>query len=64
MAVPKKKTTKAKRDQRRAHWKVTLPEIAKCPSCGAIVRPYHVCTACGQYKGKQILKQKEEASNT
>jgi len=62
MAAPKKKTTKAKRDQRRAHWKVTLPEISKCPSCSAFVRPYHVCTACGKYKGRQVLTLKDEAA--
>jgi len=59
MSVPKKKTTKSKRDQRRAHWKATLPEISVCPSCGAAVRPYHVCTACGKYQGRQVLKVKE-----
>ncbi len=60
MATQKKKRTKSKRDQRRAHWKVTLPEISTCPSCGATVQPYHICQACGQYKGRQVLALKEE----
>lgn len=29
MAVPKKKTSKSKRDQRRAHWKRTAAEQAQ-----------------------------------
>lgn len=57
MATQKKKRTRMKRDQRRAHWKVEIPEVTSCPSCGAAVQPYHVCTACGQYKGRQVLKQ-------
>ncbi len=63
MAVPKKKTTKAKRDQRRAHWKVTMPEVSTCPNCQAEVRPHHVCTACGEYQGRQILKKQQEVVN-
>jgi large subunit ribosomal protein L32 len=63
MAVPKKKTTKAKRDQRRAHWKVTMPEISICPNCQVEVRPYHVCTACGMYQGRQILKKQPVVTN-
>lgn len=63
MAVPKKKTTKAKRDQRRAHWKVTVSEVSKCPSCGAFVRPYHVCVECGKYKGRQVLALKDKTAS-
>ena len=33
MAVPKRKTSKARRDQRRAHWKLTVPGIVECPQC-------------------------------
>ena len=55
MATQKKKRTRMKRDQRRAHWKVEIPEVTSCPSCGVAVQPYHVCTACGQYKGRQVL---------
>ncbi|MDD5456880.1 MAG: 50S ribosomal protein L32 [Candidatus Margulisbacteria bacterium] len=63
MSTQKKKRTQAKRDQRRAHWKVSLPEITACPNCGALVQPYHVCSACGQYKGKQIIQLKEESKS-
>ncbi|MBQ4611493.1 MAG: 50S ribosomal protein L32, partial [Clostridia bacterium] len=31
MAVPKRKTSKARRDQRRANWKLTVPGIVECP---------------------------------
>ena len=32
MAVPKRKTSKARRDKRRnSHWKLSLPGMTKCP---------------------------------
>ena len=51
MAVPKRKTSKARRDQRRAHWKLSVPAIVECP----------VCKHCGYYDGEQIIKMDEEA---
>lgn len=61
MATQKKKRTQRKRDQRRAHWKVVVPEISSCPNCGEAVAPYHLCHACGQYKGRQVLELAQEA---
>lgn len=59
MAVPKKKTTKSKRNQRRAsNWKIILPEITTCPNCNEPVKPYHICQACGFYKEKKFLEIK------
>ena len=33
MAVPKRKVSKARRDKRRANWKLTIPGMVKCPQC-------------------------------
>ena len=30
MAVPKRKTSKARRDKRRANWKLTVPTLVEC----------------------------------
>ena len=32
MAVPKNKVSKARRDKRRANWKLTAPNLVECPS--------------------------------
>lgn len=56
MAVPKNKVSKARRDKRRANWKLTAPNLVECPQCHALKLPHRVCPSCGQYKGKEIIK--------
>lgn len=59
MAVPKRKTSKARRDTRRnSHWKLEAPGIVACPNCGAYRLPHRVCKACGHYKGRKVLDVK------
>lgn len=31
------------------------PKLAKCTQCGASVLGHTACTACGYYKGRQVL---------
>ncbi len=60
MAVPKGKVSKARRDKRRSsNWKLTAPEITKCPKCGEPVLAHRVCKNCGCYAGKVILVKDE-----
>ncbi|MCF8144389.1 MAG: 50S ribosomal protein L32 [Deltaproteobacteria bacterium] len=59
MAVPKKKKSKSKRDTRRAHDAIQLPNTGTCPQCHEPVLPHHVCPECGTYRGKTIIKIKE-----
>ena len=34
---PKNKSSKARRDKRRANWKMTVPGLVKCSKCGALM---------------------------
>ena len=55
MAVPKRKTSKARRDKRRNNlWKLDAPTLVKC-SCGAYKRPHRLCPACGRYNGREVI---------
>ena len=57
MAVPKRKTSKARRDKRRSSvWKLDIPGMTKCPKCGKYNLSHRVCKACGTYAGKEIVK--------
>ncbi|NJB68984.1 large subunit ribosomal protein L32 [Desulfobaculum xiamenense] len=58
MAVPKKKTSKSKRNMRRAHDHVSVPNVIFC-ECGEPTLPHRACSKCGNYKGKQMLFKDE-----
>jgi large subunit ribosomal protein L32 len=66
VAVPKRKTSRSKRDMRRAnHDKVTAPNVIPCSNCGDMMLPHRVCPACGHYKGKNVTGKKgEQAAET
>jgi len=55
MAVPKRKTSKARRDKRRANWKLDAPALVRCAACGSYKRPHRLCTKCGVYDGRQVV---------
>ena len=56
MAVPKRKTSKARRDKRRSNvWKLDAPTLVMC-TCGEYKRPHRLCAACGQYNGREVVK--------
>lgn len=55
MAVPKRKTSKARRDSRRANWKLSIPGIVECPQCHQTKLAHRVCKKCGYYDGKQVV---------
>lgn len=57
MAVPKRKVSKARRDKRRANWKLSVPGLIKCSNCQELTLPHRVCKACGFYKGSEVIKQ-------
>ena len=59
MAVPKGKVSKARRDKRRANWKLEAPNFVKCPNCQEYKMPHKGCPSCGFYNGKEVLKKAE-----
>ena len=56
MAVPKRKVSQARRDKRRANWKLEVPGMVKCPQCHEYKMPHRVCKACGYYNGREVIK--------
>ena len=55
MAVPKKKTSKSKRNMRRSHHALTTTNWVEDKESGEAVRPHHVNLKTGTYKGRQVL---------
>ena len=57
MAVPKRKTSKARKNKRRsAVWKMSAPTLVKCNHCGEYKRPVRVCPACGFFIDREVVK--------
>lgn len=56
MPVPKRKTSKSKRDKRRTHQKTEAVTVATCPECGEARLPHHACPSCGNYKGRTAIE--------
>lgn len=58
MAVPKNKTSKARRDKRRSSvWKLETPGLVKCKHCKELITPHRVCDNCGYYGGREVVKK-------
>jgi large subunit ribosomal protein L32 len=60
MAVPKRKTSKSRRDMRRTHKKTAALSITTCAQCGEPKRPHHLCMSCGTYKGRTLMDTDED----
>jgi large subunit ribosomal protein L32 len=54
MAVPKRKTSRSRRDKRRAQHGISIPRVQVCPTCRQPKRPHRVCPNCKTYKGRDV----------
>lgn len=57
MAVPKKKTSKSRRDMRRSHHALSPTNWVEDKNTGEPVRRHHVDLKTGMYKGRQVIAQ-------
>lgn len=56
MAVPKRKTSKTRRDKRRASsYRLNKATVVECPQCHEPKQPHRVCRACGYYKNREVI---------
>ena len=62
MAVPQRRTSKTRKRKRRTHFKLTVPGMHACPSCGELTAGHKACSSCGEYKGRTVVQMKEAAS--
>ena len=56
MPVPKRKTSKSKRNKRRAHDALTTPAMSTCPECGEATLRHRACSHCGSYRGRRVIE--------
>ena len=60
MAVPKRKTSKSKRNMRRSHDSIVLKNIIEDKESGEPRLSHKIDLSTGMYNGKQIFKKKEK----
>jgi len=56
IAVPKRRTSSARRDKRRATHKAEKARLNNCPRCHSPRLPHRVCPTCGTYAGREVVK--------
>lgn len=54
MAVPKKKTSKRRKNQRRSHHAIEV-SYSHCAKCGEAILAHTVCENCGYYGDNKFL---------
>ncbi|MGZ0187909.1 MAG: 50S ribosomal protein L32 [Alphaproteobacteria bacterium] len=61
MAVPKKKTSRMRRNMRRSHDSLKAENVIADKESGNMRRSHHIDMETGMYRGRQILTPKEDA---
>ena len=59
MAVPKRKTSKSRRNKRRSHHRIPSMNIIEDKKSGEYRLSHHLDLKTGFYKGRQVLDPKE-----
>ena len=59
MAVPKRKTTKSKRNMRRAHDALKTENWVEDANTGEPKRRHHIDLKTGMYRGKQVVEERD-----
>lgn len=54
MAVPRNRTSNAKKNSRRSHHAKTPKNFSSCANCGVLRIPHRVCPSCGHYKNRVV----------
>ena len=61
MAHPKRRTSKSKKRMRRSHHALHDKALSVCSYCGETIISHRVCSECGHYNGRPVLKSADEA---
>jgi large subunit ribosomal protein L32 len=60
VGVPKKRTSKMRRDRRRAaNNNLEAVNVVSCPKCREPILPHTVCMNCGTYKKRVAIAVQE-----
>jgi large subunit ribosomal protein L32 len=60
MAVPRNRMSNARKNSKRAHHAKQPKQVTPCPHCGTASLSHRVCSSCGQYNSRDVLKVGEK----
>lgn len=60
MALPTQKRSKSKQRIKQYRLRIKKPTLSKCPKCKKVIRPHHLCSFCGTYLNREIIKPRAE----
>jgi large subunit ribosomal protein L32 len=55
MAVPRNRTSNARKNSRRAHHAKSPKQLATCANCKNPMLPHRICISCGFYDGRKAV---------
>jgi large subunit ribosomal protein L32 len=62
MGLPGHRRTSGDKRRRASHFALKAVNFTNCAHCKVPVLPHQVCTNCGYYRGRQVLKPKIKLS--
>lgn len=63
MPNPKRRHSKRRTGNRRAHDFLTAGSLSVCPNCQEKKLPHRACLKCGEYRGRAVLENTTAAAS-
>lgn len=60
MAVPRNRTSNARKNSRRAHHAKKPKNLSACSNCKSPRVPHRICPHCGFYAGRAVIHERAE----
>ena len=57
--LPKRKYAKTRQRLRRQHLRQRRATVVTCGTCQSPMVAHHVCYACGNYRGREVVRIEE-----
>ncbi len=59
MAVPRNRTSNARKNSRRSHHAKTPVNATACSNCGKLRMAHRICPGCGVYNRRAVIHAEE-----
>ena len=60
MAVPRNRSSNARKNARRSHHAKQPRHLGVCATCGAARPGHRVCLGCGSYRARAVFRTEQE----